>query len=377
MTAQVKISDVNSSKSPLYGDQRLKLGLFAFNCNGGVTISQAPTTHVIEWEHVANIARRADAIGFDALVPVARWRGFGGAMNFLGKNFETFTWAAGIAAITKRAMTFSTVHVPLIHPIVAAKMSTTIDHIGGGRFGMNLVMGWFRPEMEMFGVELKEHDDRYGYGSEWLEIMELLWAAEKPIDYKGRFFDLKQLQADPKPIQNRPVLINAGSSPAGLAFAGKHMDFNFAHINTPEKAVGYVAKVKAASQTDFGRDIGVLLHALLIVRDTEAEAEAAWEEILACGDYEGAQNFMDILGIESQSYNETVRKKKLQEFITAGAAVIKGTPESVVKQLGAFSDAGVDGVLIGFIDYARELEYFGEKVMPLLERAKLRHPVTM
>jgi FMNH2-dependent dimethyl sulfone monooxygenase len=369
--------DANGVQPSLRGDQRLKLGLFAFNCNGGVTMSQAPTSHVIEWPHIANIAKRADELGFDAIVPVARWRGFGGATNYNGRNFETFTWAAGVAAITKRAMTFATVHVPLIHPIVAAKMSTTIDHISGGRFGMNLVMGWFRPEMEMFGVELKAHDDRYGYGSEWLEVMDILWTCKEPTDFTGRYFDLKQLQADPKPIQKRPILINAGSSPAGLSFAGRHMDFNFANINTPEKAVTYVKSVKAKSNEDFGRSLGVLIQALLVVRDTEAEAESAWNQILACGDYDGAQNFMDVLGIESQSFNDTARGAMQREFVAgAGMAVIKGTPASVVRQLAAYSDAGVDGILIGFIDYAQELEYFGEKVLPLMERAKLRHSVT-
>jgi alkanesulfonate monooxygenase SsuD/methylene tetrahydromethanopterin reductase-like flavin-dependent oxidoreductase (luciferase family) len=53
-----------------------------------------------------------------------------------------------------------------VHPIVAAKAATTIDRISGGRFALNLVMGWVPPEMEMFGGEQREHDQRYAFGQE-------------------------------------------------------------------------------------------------------------------------------------------------------------------------------------------------------------------
>ena len=54
---------------------------------------------------------------------------------------------------------FGTVHAPLFHPIIAAKQMVTADHIGDGRFGLNIVGGWNEGEFEMFGVEQREHDD--------------------------------------------------------------------------------------------------------------------------------------------------------------------------------------------------------------------------
>ena len=51
-------------------------------------------------------------------MPIARWRGFGGTTDFNGICFETYTWAAGLAAATERIMVFSTSHVPTVHPIV-------------------------------------------------------------------------------------------------------------------------------------------------------------------------------------------------------------------------------------------------------------------
>ena len=68
-------------------------------------------------------------------------------------------WALGI----------TTSHVPTVHPVMAAKQATTVDHISNGRFALNVVCGWFRPELEMFGAPLMEHDMRYEYAAEWVE----------------------------------------------------------------------------------------------------------------------------------------------------------------------------------------------------------------
>ena len=54
------------------------------------------------------------------------------------------------------AAVFSTTHVPTIHPIVAAKQCTTVDHLSGGRFALNVVCGWYSQELRMFGLPAPE-----------------------------------------------------------------------------------------------------------------------------------------------------------------------------------------------------------------------------
>ena len=88
--------------NPLFGDQKMKLGLFGTNCSYGLTMSHVPSGYEVTWEHTKQIAQRADQIGFDLMLPVARWKGFGGSTNFNGNCFETYTWAAGIAEATER-----------------------------------------------------------------------------------------------------------------------------------------------------------------------------------------------------------------------------------------------------------------------------------
>jgi FMNH2-dependent dimethyl sulfone monooxygenase len=93
------------------------------------------------WEENLRLARWADRLGLDAIVPIARWRGYGGEANLGDRSFETFTWATGLLAATRRIQVFATMHVPLGHPLAVAKMGATADHISGGRFGLNIVAG--------------------------------------------------------------------------------------------------------------------------------------------------------------------------------------------------------------------------------------------
>ena len=140
----------------------------------------------ITWPNTVTLAQLADEMDFEALVPVARWRGFGGKTDPQGPGFETFTWAAGIAASTKNAGVISTSHVALNHPIIAAKQSAVIDHISNGRYTLNIVNGWNFPEMEMFGVSLLDHEDRYACAEEWVTIVKRLWSEDERFDFDGQ-----------------------------------------------------------------------------------------------------------------------------------------------------------------------------------------------
>ena len=106
---------------------------------------------------------------------MARWRGYGGASNLGERSFETFTWATGLLAATERIQVFATFHVPLAHPVLAAKMAATADHISGGRFGLNIVAGWYTAELSMFGLTQREHDERYEVADEWATVLKQLW----------------------------------------------------------------------------------------------------------------------------------------------------------------------------------------------------------
>jgi dimethylsulfone monooxygenase len=99
MTATTtRIRQLRENSNPLFNDRKLKLGTFSSNLSGGCAISTIDGTLEATWDNTLELARLADTMKFEALVPVGRWKGFGGVTDFNGQGFETFSWAAGIAS---------------------------------------------------------------------------------------------------------------------------------------------------------------------------------------------------------------------------------------------------------------------------------------
>ncbi len=365
------------ARNPMFNDNKLKLGIFGPNCSNACAMTLAETSFEPTFEKNVEIARLLETAGFECIVPIARWRGFGGPSNFNGRNMETYTWAAALAAVTRKIVLFSTSHVPTIHPIVAAKMATTIDHIAKGRFGINIVCGWFTPEMEMFGVKQMEHDTRYEYATEWIEIVLKLWT-EQWFDYKGKYLTINQGFSDPKPYQNpRPLLICAGTSPKGREFAARYCDINFAILEDLQKGAAWVKAIKKLAWEENKREIGTFTYCYAIVRDTEREAREYYNYyVREKGDWEAANNICDIFGIQSESATKEYLDQFRENFIAGwGGYPLVGTADQVTDKLAELSGTGVDGTLVSFVDYNAELPYWNEKVMPRLVQAGLRKPL--
>lgn len=176
---------------------------------------------------------------------------------------------------TKRINVFGTVHAPMLHPVVAAKQSVTADLLSEGRFGLNVVCGWNDGEFDMFGVDKREHDERYVYADEWLRLVKALWsAADEAFDFEGRFFSMRGCRAKPKPFGgSRPIIMNAGSSPAGRAFALRNCD---AFFTDPQRSISDLANaVSMAKQgaRDLDREIDVYSIGVVTCRSTRKQAE--------------------------------------------------------------------------------------------------------
>jgi FMNH2-dependent dimethyl sulfone monooxygenase len=359
---------------------KLKLGVFAANLDGGLTATTAPERQRLSWPNCVEIASRADIAGFEMQVPLARWKPLGGVTNFNGVNYEPLTWAAGISAVTRDSNIFATIHVPVVHPIVAAKQMTTIDHISGGRFGLNLVCGWFPAEFAMFGSPMMSHDDRYAYAGEWLEVVRRLWTAEEEFDFEGRFFKIEKGWHQPKPIRTPyPPVMQAGSSPTGARFAAKYADIAFQSVNETDPVDQIAAKfaeLRRIGREDYGREFEIWTGAWVICRPTEREAKQFLDHCLA---EHGDQAILDSLppevlpapGSVPPDVLKQIRYKALGGW---GGAHLVGSPEQIVEKLQAFSKAGADGVMLSWVDYVEGLDTWNRDVMPLLEQAGLRNP---
>ncbi len=371
--------DTRRATNPLFNDNRMKLGGFGANVSNGCAITMAEGRLETTWPNTRTVATLTDQAGLEAMVPVARWKGFGGPTNFNGTCFETYTWAAGLAAITDHAAIFSTSHVPTVHPIMAAKQATTIDHISGGRFALNVVCGWYQPELEMFGAPIMEHDTRYEYAEEWLEVIRRLWTEEEEFEYEGRFFRIQKGFHQPKPIQRPfPPIMNAGGSPTGQRFAAKHADMAFILVREHDYdgAKAQVDYLHRLAREEFGRELQVWCSAYVVCRPTEKEAHDYLNYyVREKGDWEAVDNLTRILGIQSDVVAPEAMEAFKFHFIAGwGGYPLVGTPEQIVDTLGRLSRAGLDGVVLSWVNYEAELRQWIAEVLPLMEQASLRQP---
>lgn len=368
---------VDKFRQPVLNDENeLKLVMFGINLRGGVTMSDVPGGIQADWEENRRLAVRADDVGLDAIVPVARWRGYGGQANLGDRSFETFVWATGLLAATRRIQVFATFHVPVAHPVLAAKMTATADHVSGGRFGLNVVAGWNADELAMFGLTQKEHDERYEVADEWTRVLKQLWTVEGGRDFHGRYFDIADGFSEPKPLQKPyPVVMNAGTSPAGRRFAAKHSDVIFAGLTDFDTARQQISEIKQLAREEFGREIRVFGRAHLVIRDTERAALDYYDYVhRQVADVEAAANVTGMSKRNSQSTDWSADEKKILEGMTAGfwAVPVVGTADQVTGKLLALKEAGVDGVAVSWVDYDEGLDQMERLILPRLVQAGVR-----
>jgi dimethylsulfone monooxygenase len=364
--------------NPALNTRKLKLGTFQTNLDSGCVMSDLDGRLDISWQNTVALAKLAEEMEFEALVPVARWHGFGGATNPQGPGFEAYTWAAGIAASTRRPGVFATSHISLNHPIIAAKQSTVIDHISGGRYTLNIVTGWNQPEIDMFGTVMMTHEDRYACAEEWLTIIKRLWIEDETFDFEGKFFKITKGYLAPKPIQRPyPAVMNAGASERGRRFACKHADLVFTVIRT-----GGLDEVRAHVQAyhtmarEYGREIRVWTVANLVQGETEQEARDFYRYYVhEKGDWQAATNMIDVFAAEINARNiPPERLKAYQEAFIAGwgGFPLIGTKEQIVDGLRDLSRAGLDGVLLAWPRFEPGMRQFRDVTYPLLKQAGLR-----
>ena len=367
--------------NPLFNDNQLKLGLFGLNVSNGCAITSAEGALVTSWPTTRDLARIADRDGYEALVPVARWKGFGGETNFNGENFETYTWAAGLGEATEDIGIMTTSHVPTVHPILAAKQGTTIDHITGGRFALNVVCGWFKPELEMFGAPLMDHELRYAYAAEWIEIVKLLWTREDEFDFEGKFFKIDKGFSMPKPVQRpMPPIMNAGGSKTGQHFAAKYADMAFLllqshdHGDIKRQADAY----RLLAREEYGRDIQLWSYAYVVQADTQKEADDYLRYyVVERGDDVAVDNLASIMMENAQTLpREVMQQFKFHFKAGWGGYPLVGTAESIAQRLVDLrAQTGLDGMLLSWVDYRDGLARFGRDVLPRLEQAGVRRAV--
>jgi pyrimidine oxygenase len=286
--------------------------------------------------------------------------------NHWGTSLESLTLMAGLAEATKRVKVWATVHPLLQNPAVTAKMITTLDHISGGRAGLNIVAGAYRAEFAQMGAwdESLDHDDRYALTEEWTTLVKRLWR-EESVTAHGRFFDFEDCVSDPKPLSKpHPDLICAGMSDRGLNFAVREADACFIGGQTPEERRASSRRAKEIAETH-GKTIKTYAMCTVVHAETDAKAEAL------------AQHYRD--GVDMAAVIEMLKSWGVPPARLSAAAdqqgafmtqTVIGSPATCREQVEHFVRfAELDGLMLIFPDYVEGLKMFGAEILPGLKAA--------
>jgi alkanesulfonate monooxygenase SsuD/methylene tetrahydromethanopterin reductase-like flavin-dependent oxidoreductase (luciferase family) len=360
----------------MYSNNKLQIGLFGANCSSGRAVTLVPERWSGSWPDNKRLAQMSDDAGIDFLLPIGRWKGYGGDTDYQGTTLETITWATALLGATKRITVFGTVHAPIFNPVVAAKEMVTADHVSEGRFGLNIVVGWNEDEFDMFGVTQREHGDRYEYAQEWIDVIKMIWSDREDFDFDGKYLHMKKIRGKPKPYGGtRPVIMNAGASATGQTFAIKNCDAFFlqASRSSLEETQKKVRAAQMAAREQ-GREIGCYTVGVVTCRPTGKEAEEYFHHCIEeCADWSAVDIILGKKNISPQTVSmEEFLKQRSGYAQGMGGLPIVGDPDHVASQIADLSKAGLTGIAISLVNYINELPYFCDEVIGRLERMGLR-----
>jgi pyrimidine oxygenase len=348
----------------------MQVGVFVPIGNNGWLISENSPQYMPSFDLNKTIAQKAEAYGLDFLLSMIKLRGFGGKTEFWEYNLESFTLMAGLAAVTEKIKIYATCPTLVIPPAFAARMVSTIDSISHGRFGINLITGWQKPEYSQMGLWPGEDHfrNRYKMLSEYAEILRELWA-KGVSDYKGDYYQMEDCRVRPVPTGDMKIIC-AGSSDEGLAFSAKYADYAFClgkGVNTPT-AFAFNNDRLAAATAKTGRDVSVFVLVMIIAAETDDAAMAKWMHYRDGVD-EAAVAWLGEQGAADKTSSTTnVRQLADRESaVNLNMGTLVGSYASIAHMLDEMATVpGTGGVLLTFDDFVEGLEMFGTRIQPLM-----------
>jgi alkanesulfonate monooxygenase len=274
----------------------------------------------------------------------------------------------------------------LIAPTLAAQMAATFQWHSRGRLLLNVVTGGDADEQRAFG-DFLEKEQRYRRTGEFLEIVRRLWDGET-VDYSGEHLRVEGATIHRLP-EPRPEIYFGGSSAAGIEVAAQHVDVYLTWGEPPAAVAEKIERVRAAA-ADRGREVrfGIRLHT--ISRDDAATAWAEAERLLASvpaatiaqvqaklrrSESEGQRRMIELHGGRTDGLEVSPNLWAGVGLGRGGAGTaLVGSHAEVAERIEEYAEAGIEEFVLSGYPHLEELYWFGEGVLPLLERRGLWRP---
>ena len=349
--------------------RKVNLGVFLPVTNNGWIISRNSPQFLPSFALNHDICRLAEQIGFDYVFSMAKWRGFGGDVEFWKYSIESMILMTGLAAVTPRLRLIASVAPALIHPAVFAKMAATMDDVCGGRLGINIVSAANQGEYSQMGLYPENFEDyRYDYTEEWLTLVKLLWT-EPSVSFAGKYFTLDDCQSFPKPVQSAVPIVCATSSERGFQFIADHCTDGFfggTSLGSKKSRSKRIKEVAARS----GRAVRTHTLISLILGDSDEDAQRILEHYQAGADEQAIDSvYNKRAGTKPEDRIKILRDRFEHDrtrIFYGGLPFVAG-PQRIADMLEELVvDGDVDGVMFVFPDFVQGLQRFDELIMPLL-----------
>ena len=233
---------------------------------------------------------------------------------------------------------------------------------------INVITG-NQPTNEALGIML-DHDERYRRSEEFIQVLKGLWT-QNPYRFGGDFYRINDGWLKPQPISNpHPEIFQGGNSKAARRMAAHHSDWYFLNGNSVEGVREQIEEVRALA-AKAGRTVKFGLNGFVIQRDTEREALAQLEQIIAHADPDIVKAFGDQVKEAGQS-----TKDKIGMWVDSDYANLVqpndgfktrlfGPPDVIARRIREYEAVGVDLILTAFLHFTDELPAFGREVIPL------------
>jgi alkanesulfonate monooxygenase len=325
-------------------------------------------------EYLGQIARTAEQLGFvGALTPTGTW------------CEDAWLTTAMLTQVTERLKFLVAFRPGQISPTLSAQMAATYQRQSHGRLLLNVVTGGETREQRAYGDFLSK-DERYARTGEFLDIVRRLWAGET-VDHHGKHLRVEgaKLGRLPDPV---PQVYFGGSSPAAGEVAARYTDVYLTWGEPPQQVKQKIEWVRSLAAAQ-GREVrfGIRLH--VITRDTSEQAWAEAERLLAGMDPERIRKAQEGLGTSESEGQRRMRElhggstDKLEVYpnLWAGIGLVRGgagtalvgSHSEVANLIEEYHGLGIDEFVLSGMPHLEEAYWFGEGVMPVLQKRGLWH----
>ena len=324
------------------------------------------------FDYLRQVVQTAEDCGFYSLLIPTRFAN--GLFSEEAPLAETWTTATALAAVTRRIRFLVAVRPGFISLGLFAQMAAALHQISDGRLDINIVPGGIQNDFERLG-EVSDHATRYARAEEFISACRQLWSSPGPVTYNGDHYRLEGAYCSPEPGANGPRFYLGGVSPRAMALSGKQADVHLGWIEPLDETAQRLEDLREQYRQE-GRTPEFGLRTHLVVRDTEAEAWQAANELIAHADSEvKAQRLSAIEGTPMVGQQAQARKAPdhrlgphlwngLSEVrVNCGSALV-GTPEQVARELTKYWELGIDEFILSGFPHVEECRRVSDEVIP-------------